>query len=121
MVYLGAGPALFGTQARIVYAIGFAEIHGSDLDVTGAAVNFSSSEWVWGAAAQVGMTYFLSPGLVRRRELHVRHVENVQDQIFGEFQQFERWADERRHGHDQRLPALHEPIVRGSLNRVFKA
>jgi hypothetical protein len=43
-LYLGAGPALFGTQSKIIDATGFAEIHGTDLDVTGAPVNLSSSK-----------------------------------------------------------------------------
>jgi len=60
-LYLGAGPALFGTQSKIINATGFAEIHGTDLDVTGAPVNLSSSKWVWGGAAQVGVDYYLSP------------------------------------------------------------
>jgi hypothetical protein len=60
-VYFGAGPALFDTHSRISNAIGFADINGQHLDLTGAPFSFSSSEWVWGGAAQVGMNYFLSP------------------------------------------------------------
>jgi len=29
------------------------------MDITGKPTSFSSSNWVWGGAAQVGMTYFL--------------------------------------------------------------
>jgi outer membrane protein W len=58
-VYLGAGPALFGTQTKIDNAIGFADFNGSRGDVTGTPDNFASSDWVWGGAAQVGATYFL--------------------------------------------------------------
>lgn len=60
-VYFGAGPALFDTQSRVNSAIGYADIDGDTLDVTGAAASFSSSEWVWGGAAQIGMNYFLGP------------------------------------------------------------
>jgi len=52
------GPALF-EQARIVSAIGYADISGEIVDVTGPAQSFSSSERLWGGAAQIGMTYFL--------------------------------------------------------------
>jgi len=60
-VYFGAGPALFGTHSKIINAIGFADIHGFELDVTGAAVSFSSSDWVWGGGGQIGLGYYLSP------------------------------------------------------------
>jgi len=58
-VYLGAGPALFATQTKINNAIGFADHNGVRGDVTGTPVNFASSEWVWGGAAQIGLTYYL--------------------------------------------------------------
>jgi hypothetical protein len=58
-VYLGAGPALFGTQPKIDNAIGFADFNGMRGDVTGTPDNFASSEWVWGGAAQVGLTHYL--------------------------------------------------------------
>jgi hypothetical protein len=58
-VYLGAGPALFGTQTKIDNAIGFADFNGMRGDVTGTPDNFASSEWVWGGAAQIGLSYFL--------------------------------------------------------------
>jgi hypothetical protein len=60
-VYFGAGPALFDTHSRIANATGFADINGQHLDLTGAPFSFSSSAWVWGGAAQVGMNYFLGP------------------------------------------------------------
>jgi len=58
-IYLGAGPALFGTHTNIDNAIGFADFNGMRGDVTGTPLNFASSEWVWGGAAQIGLTYFL--------------------------------------------------------------
>jgi len=58
-IYLGAGPALFATQTKINNAIGFADHNGVRGDVTGKPVNFASSEWVWGGAAQIGLNYYL--------------------------------------------------------------
>lgn len=57
-VYGGGGPALLGIQSNIYNAIGFADVNGVHMDITGTPANFSSSNWVWGGAAQVGMTYF---------------------------------------------------------------
>jgi len=59
-VYLGAGPALFGTKSFINHAIGYADINGTHVSISGAPVDFSSSNWVWGTAMQVGMTYWLA-------------------------------------------------------------
>lgn len=58
-VYLGAGPALFGTQTKIDNATGFADVNGLRGDATGTPLNFSTSQWVWGVAAQIGLTHFL--------------------------------------------------------------
>lgn len=58
-VYAGAGPALFGTRTKIDNAIGFADFNGMRGDVTGTPDNFASSDWVWGGAAQIGLTYYL--------------------------------------------------------------
>ena len=58
-VYLGAGPALFETHTKIDNAIGFANVNGMRGDVTGAPVNFASSQWIWGGVAQIGLVYFL--------------------------------------------------------------
>ena len=62
-VYGGVGPALFGIQSNIYNAIGFADVNGVHMDVTGTPANFSSSNWVVGGAAQVGVTYFLANAL----------------------------------------------------------
>jgi len=59
--YLGAGPALFGTKSFINHAVGFADINGTHVDITGTAVNYSASNWVWGPAGQIGMTYWFGP------------------------------------------------------------
>lgn len=58
-VYLGAGPALFATQTKVDNAIGFADVNGKHYDVTGKPLDFASSQWVGGGAAQIGLTYFL--------------------------------------------------------------
>jgi hypothetical protein len=58
--YVGGGPALFRTVTKFAGGIGFADINGTELDVTGTPISFSSSDWVWGGAGQVGMNYFLS-------------------------------------------------------------
>ena len=60
-VYLGAGPALFNTKLSLYQSIGFANVNGAPSDQTGTPTNFESTKWVWGTAAQVGMTYNLTP------------------------------------------------------------
>lgn len=60
-VYLGAGPSLFNLQSKNYYSIGYANYEGSTLDVTGLVSYASPSIWAWGGAAQLGMTYFISP------------------------------------------------------------
>ncbi len=57
--YLGAGPVLFGTQSKLYGATGYADINGTHVDITGTADNFANSTWMWGGAAQIGMTYYL--------------------------------------------------------------
>jgi hypothetical protein len=58
-IYIGAGPVLFGTDTDINGATGFAALDGAHFDITGMPTNFSSSDWMWGGAAQIGMTYYL--------------------------------------------------------------
>jgi hypothetical protein len=60
-VYLGAGPALFGTKSFVNHAIGYADINGTHVSISGAPAYYSASNWVWGAAMQIGMTYWLAP------------------------------------------------------------
>lgn len=59
--YLGVGPTVFQTQTYLNDVSGFADIEGTHVDVSGAPVNFSSSNWVWGGVAQVGLTYLINP------------------------------------------------------------
>ena len=60
-VYVGAGPALLSTKSLINRAVGFGDVNGLPTAITGAPVSFTSSTWMWGAAAQIGMTYTLAP------------------------------------------------------------
>ena len=60
-VYLGAGPSLFNLQSKNYYSIGYAEYEGVTVDVTGLVSYASPSIWALGGAAQLGMTYFISP------------------------------------------------------------
>ena len=50
-LYLGAGPSLFGVQPTS---------YGRRIEV-GASEGFSNSRWLWGGAAQMGMTYNFNP------------------------------------------------------------
>jgi hypothetical protein len=60
-VYLGAGPTLSQIRTRLNGVVGFADITGTPANVSGAPVDFSSSSWVYGGAAVVGVTYFFDP------------------------------------------------------------
>ena len=50
-IYFGGGPVVFGTQANIYRAIGFADINGVRMNITGDPVNFSNSSWMRGGGA----------------------------------------------------------------------
>lgn len=58
-IYLGAGPTLSRTRTDLDGLVGFADINGDRQDISGAPQNFSSTEWVYGGAATLGVTYFL--------------------------------------------------------------
>jgi hypothetical protein len=60
-VYLGAGPVVFGTKSSINRAAGFASVMGVPVDITGPPASFFSSKWMWGGAAQIGMTHYFAP------------------------------------------------------------
>jgi len=59
MVYFGVGPTY--TQARTTTngLVGYAQIDGHTIDVSGAPQSFISSQWVYGGAAMLGGSYFL--------------------------------------------------------------
>lgn len=59
--YLGAGPSLFNLQSKNYDSIGYADVNGATVDVTGLVSYASPSIWAWGGAAQLGMTYFVTP------------------------------------------------------------
>ena len=62
-VYAGGGPTLSQTRTRLNGMIGFALVDGGIVDQSGAPQDFSSSSWLIGGAAVVGVTYFLTrPG-----------------------------------------------------------
>jgi len=58
-VYAGAGPTLSQTRTDLNGVIGFADINGQRTDVSGDPIDLSSTSWVWGGAATIGVTYFL--------------------------------------------------------------
>ena len=59
-VYGGAGPTLSRISSSMNGLIGFAELDHR-YAVSGAPVSFSASNWVWGATATAGITYFFAP------------------------------------------------------------
>ena len=60
-IYAGGGPTLSQTRTRLNGLVGFAFVDGAIVDQSGAPQNFSSSSWLIGGAAVVGVTYFLTP------------------------------------------------------------
>ena len=58
-VYGGAGPTLSQLRTDLNGLVGFADINGNHTDVSGAPQNFSGTNWVYGFAATIGLTYFL--------------------------------------------------------------
>src|ERR1700722_16154787 len=55
------GPTLSQTRTRLNGLVGFALLDGGIVDQSGAPQDFSSSSWLVGGAAVVGVTYFLTP------------------------------------------------------------
>jgi opacity protein-like surface antigen len=60
-VYAGGGPTLSQTRTRLNGLVGFALVDGGIVDQSGAPQDFSSSSWLVGGAAMVGVTYFFTP------------------------------------------------------------
>lgn len=58
-VYIGGGPTVSREQSSVSQLVGFADINGNRSDISGAPQDFSTSSWVWGGSAEVGVTYFL--------------------------------------------------------------
>jgi opacity protein-like surface antigen len=59
-IYGGGGPTLFGVETNFKNGIPFAII-GSQTVMAGEPVSASNHNWVWGGAAQVGVSYALAP------------------------------------------------------------
>lgn len=59
--YLGAGPAVFDTESRLYDVKASTNTNGQILSPISSSSNFSSTKWMWGGAAQVGMTYYVDP------------------------------------------------------------
>ncbi len=57
-VYIGAGPTVSQITTKVDNLVGFADINGNRMDISGVPQNFSSSQWVVGGALMVGATYF---------------------------------------------------------------
>jgi opacity protein-like surface antigen len=60
-VYVGGGPTLSQTRTQLNGLVGFAFVNGAIVDQSGVPQDFSSSSWLVGGAATVGVTYFLTP------------------------------------------------------------
>ena len=60
-VYAGGGPTLSQTRTQLNGLVGFALVDGGIVDQSGAPQDFSSSSWLFGGAAMVGVTYFFTP------------------------------------------------------------
>lgn len=60
-IYLGAGPSLISLQSQNYNSIGYAIVNGETLNVTGLVNYGSPTMWAWGGAAQIGMSYFITP------------------------------------------------------------
>lgn len=59
-LYFGGGPSISRTETELKNLIGFADINGMTTDISGAPTSFSSSKWLWGGAAVVGVNYFFN-------------------------------------------------------------
>jgi opacity protein-like surface antigen len=64
-VYAGAGPSLSRVGARLNDVVGFARIpaleNGALVDVSGLPQSDAQTQWAFGIAASVGVTYFITP------------------------------------------------------------
>ena len=60
-IYAGGGPALFGVETNFLNGTAFAVIGQQLINASGAPINFTNNNWVWGGAVQVGATYALAP------------------------------------------------------------
>lgn len=61
--YIGAGPSLFSTHTNHYGTSGEAVIEGFPVGFANVP-NSSYSEWIWGSAAELGITYFICHNLM---------------------------------------------------------
>lgn len=59
-VYLGLGGTMTHATTELNGLVGYADINGQTVNVSGAPQNFQSSGWVLGGSATLGGTYFLT-------------------------------------------------------------
>ena len=62
-LYFGAGPTLSQVNTKINNLVGFADLNGDRTDISGVAQNFTDTQWVLGATAMLGGTYYLNTTL----------------------------------------------------------
>ncbi|MFD2032271.1 hypothetical protein ACFSKM_21865 [Ancylobacter dichloromethanicus] len=71
-VYAGAGPTVSRVESNLDGVIGFAEINGQHVDVTGAPSNFFERGMGVRRGGHGRPDLFLHAAMVRRRQLHLR-------------------------------------------------
>ena len=59
MVYFGVGPTYTQVRTTTNGLVGYAQVGGHTVDVSGVPQSFISSQWVYGGAAMLGGSYFL--------------------------------------------------------------
>jgi len=58
-VYIGGGPVVFDTKAKLYGLSSYADINGVHTNVGGRPLNLASSKWMWGGAFQIGLVHYL--------------------------------------------------------------
>ena len=59
MIYFGVGPTYSQVRSTTNGLVGYAQIDGRTVDVSGAPQSFIASQWVYGGAAMLGGSYFI--------------------------------------------------------------
>jgi hypothetical protein len=60
-IYIGGGPVVFDTQAKLYGLSSYADINGQHTNVGGQPLNLSGAKWLWGGACQIGLVHYLRP------------------------------------------------------------
>lgn len=84
-IYGGGGPVLARTETNISGVGGFLEDGSGPLNLTGAPMNFSGNNWVWGGAAHVGFTYFFSSNWFIDLNYTFTRLQKANDDFVGPF------------------------------------